>query len=78
MKVSDKGQITIPREALTALNARKGTELLFIQEGETAVLVKAESVGRKVVDDLGGWQALAEPVFKELWDNEADEIWDTV
>jgi hypothetical protein len=24
------------------------------------------------------WAALAEPVFAELWDNEADAVWDSV
>jgi AbrB family looped-hinge helix DNA binding protein len=78
VKVSEKGQITIPAEALRAIKAKKGTEFIFIQEGERLVLVKAESAGRKLIDDLGGWHALAAPVFNELWDNEADEIWDTV
>lgn len=75
VKLTDKGQITLPAEALRAMNARKGTEFLVIQEGDRMVLVKASAVGRKLLDEFGGWEALAAPAFSDLWDNEADEAW---
>lgn len=75
VKLSSKGQITLPAEALKALRAKKGTEFVLVQEADHIVLVKAARVGRRVVDDLEGWERLAEPVFRELWDNPADEVW---
>lgn len=76
LKVTDKGQITLPADALRAINARRGTEFLLIQEGDRIVLVKADAVGKKVLDELGGWETLAAPAFAEVWDNDADEVWD--
>lgn len=76
VKVSEKGQITLPAEALRALNAGKGTEFLVIQEGDRLLLVKADRVGRRVLDELGGWEALAAPAFEDLWNTDADEVWD--
>lgn len=77
VKVSSKGQVTLPAEALRALNVRKGTEFLLVQDGPRILLVKADQAGRRVLDDLGGWEAVAAPAFAEVWDNPADaEVWD--
>jgi bifunctional DNA-binding transcriptional regulator/antitoxin component of YhaV-PrlF toxin-antitoxin module len=76
VKVSAKGQITLPVEALRAMKARKGTELLLVQQGDHLVLVRAGDVGKRVLDELGGFEALAAPAFADLWDNPADEVWD--
>jgi bifunctional DNA-binding transcriptional regulator/antitoxin component of YhaV-PrlF toxin-antitoxin module len=75
IKVSSKGQITLPIEALRALRARKGTEFLLVQQGARILLMPADEVGRQLVDELGGWENLAAPAFAEVWDNEADEAW---
>lgn len=76
-RLTDKGQITLPADALREMNAGKGTEFLVIQEGDRLVLIKATSVGKQLLDDLGGWEALAAPAFADVWDNEADHVWDT-
>lgn len=75
VKLSSKGQVTLPADALRALKVRKGTEFLLIQKGEHLLLIPAARVGERVVDELGGFEALADPAFAELWDNEADEVW---
>lgn len=75
VKVSAKGQITLPAEAMRALKARKGTEFILVQEGERIILVKAADVGRKVADDTAGFSALGASSFAKVWDNEEDEVW---
>lgn len=75
VKITDKGQITLPAEALRSMRARKGTELLLVQDGERIVLVKAADVGKRVVDDLAGFEGLGLSAFHDLWDNEYDEVW---
>lgn len=75
-KLSTKGQITLPADALRAMKAGKGTEFVIIQEGERLVLVKAERTARQIVDDLEGWGALSAPAFNKIWSSKADEIWD--
>ena len=75
IRVSSKGQFTIPVDVLRALNLRKGAELLLVQDGKSVVLVPAGVVGQRVIEELGGWEHLAAPAFEELWSNEADEVW---
>lgn len=76
VRVTDKGQVSLPVDALRAMNVRKGTDMILIQEGDRIVLVKAEAVGKLVLDDLGGWETLAAPVFDGLWSSQDDEVWD--
>lgn len=76
VRVTDKGQVSLPVDALRSMNVRKGTDLILIQEGDRIVLVKASGVGKLVLDDLGGWEALAGPAFEDLWSNPDDEVWD--
>ena len=78
VRVTDKGQITLPADALRSMNVRKGTDLLLVQEGDRIVLVKASAVGKRLVEDFGGWEALAAPAFADLWGSEEDDVWDEV
>jgi len=74
--VTDKGQITLPADVLRAVNLRKGSELLLVQDGERVVLRKATDIGQAVIDDLEGWEALSLPALAETWDNPVDdEVW---
>lgn len=75
VKVSAKGQITLPAETLRSIRARKGTELVLVQEGDRIILVKAANIGRAVADEAREFGALATRSFEKLWDNPEDEIW---
>ena len=75
VKMTSKGQITIPADALKAMRARKGTEFLLVQEGDEIILRKAEAVGRDVVDETRDFAALGVSSFAKLWDNPEDEYW---
>lgn len=75
VKVSAKGQISVPADVLRALKVKKGTEFLLVQQGDQIFLVRAADVGKRLVEELSGWESLAGPAFAELWDNEADEVW---
>jgi bifunctional DNA-binding transcriptional regulator/antitoxin component of YhaV-PrlF toxin-antitoxin module len=73
---SAKGQFSIPADMMRAIGAGKGPiELVLVQDGNRIVLVPAEAAAQAIVDDLEGWEALAATAFDELWDNEADEVW---
>lgn len=50
MKVSDKGQISLPMEIQREVGIKKGDELLLIRKGQKIVLEKP----RKIVDVLEG------------------------
>jgi len=76
VKLSSKGQVTLPADALRALKLKKGAEFILIQDGARILLVPAGEAGKALLGELGGWEALALPAFEELWDNDADEVWD--
>ncbi len=76
VKVSEKGQIAIPREIRNAMDLEKGDELIIIiQKDNRIVLEKAEHLLEDVFDDL---LKASEHVAKELWDNTYDEVWNSV
>jgi bifunctional DNA-binding transcriptional regulator/antitoxin component of YhaV-PrlF toxin-antitoxin module len=75
VKLSSKGQLTLPTEVVRALRAARGTEFVLVQDGERVLLIPATSVGKRALDELGGFEALGLSAFEKLWDNEADEIW---
>ncbi|HUR60880.1 MAG TPA: AbrB/MazE/SpoVT family DNA-binding domain-containing protein [Candidatus Thermoplasmatota archaeon] len=73
---SAKGQFTLPVDMFRALGGDGPTELLLIQEGDHILVVPPERIGRAVLDDLGGWEALGASALADVWDNKADEVWD--
>ncbi len=74
VRASAKGQFTIPKDLFDAMGDPR--DLLLIQDGMRLVVLPAQESARALVDDLGGWEALAAPAFADVWDNEADEVWD--
>jgi AbrB family looped-hinge helix DNA binding protein len=60
MRVTTKGQVTIPQEVREKLGIFPGTEVDFIVQGDSVALVKAKSKngkgsrGRLLVDRLAG------------------------
>lgn len=76
VSLTSKGQMSLPADVLRSLNLRKGTQLLLVQEGDHILLTKASGVGKRVVEGLGGWEALGAGAFRDVWDNEADAVWD--
>ena len=72
IKVTDKGQISIPIVIRNAIGISSGDELIVIREGETLCLKKLKK------DDFGDLLKHSEKVAEKLWSNKEDEIWDTV
>lgn len=57
MRVTTKGQVTIPREIREQLNIRPGTEVEFSVDGNSVRLVptrRGSSFGRRIVEHLRG------------------------
>lgn len=73
---SAKGQFSIPADMMRALGAGKGPlDLVLVQEGNRIIVVPADVAAHAIVDDLGGWQHLSARSLADVWDNEADEVW---
>jgi AbrB family looped-hinge helix DNA binding protein len=71
IKVTDKGQISIPMEIRKAIGISVGDELIAVRNGETLCLRK---IGK---DDFKDLLRLSENSLKKVWDNKEDEIWDS-
>lgn len=78
VKVSDKGQISIPRDIRESAGIKKGTELVIIQENSKILIEKIEVIPKILKDDFRDLLTHSEKIAKKLWDNEADEIWNDV
>lgn len=50
-------------------------DLAIVQEGRQMVIRPAAAAAKAITDDLGDWLHLSSDAFAEVWDNEADEVW---
>lgn len=75
IKVSAKGQITLPTYIQKEIGIRKGDEILLIIKGGKIILEKPERVAKKFKDEFTDVQSLSERSLRKLWMNKDDEIW---
>ena len=78
VKVSNKGQISIPIDIRELAGIEQGDELLLIQEGEKLLIEKAASVVKETKKEFYDLLKHSESVAKKLWSNKEDDIWDTL
>lgn len=74
VKVTDKGQISIPVEVREKAHINVGDDLILLQEGDRIFLEKPEHI---IKDDFKDLLKHTESVAKKLWDNKHNDIWDT-
>ena len=72
VKVSDKGQIAIPKCMRELLEIGKGDELVLFDVGGKIVVEKSQNK-----EDFKDVLGFTEESLKKLWDNEEDEVWNT-
>ena len=75
VKVTDKGQISIPVDIQKKIGIAKGDELLLICKGKRIVLEKPARVAKLLEDEFADLQELSEESLKSLWLNSTDDIW---
>ncbi len=77
IKLSDKGQISIPKEIREGMHLKKGDKLVMITKGDKLILQRAEHIAKKLeIDDESMETMLAsESALKKDWDNKYDERW---
>lgn len=75
IKVSAKGQITLPSDIQREVGIRKGDEILLIRKGGKIILEKPEMAARKFKDEFRDVQSLSERSLRKLWQNKGDEVW---
>ena len=75
VKVSNKGQISIPLEVRKEIGINKGDELMLIQKGKKILIEAAGNMHKKMEDDFSDLIKLSEKSLSKLWGNKSDEIW---
>lgn len=72
IKVTDKGQISLPISIRNSLSIEQGDELLIARTKDAIVIKKINK------DDFSDLLKHSESVARKLWDNKYDEVWDNV
>lgn len=76
VKISGKGQISIPKDIRKDLKLKEGETLVMISDGEKIVIQKPEKIvkGAKISESKKT-MIMSEHVLKKEWDNKYDERW---
>ena len=69
IKVTNKGQISLPILIRNSLNILKGDNLILMKSGDSIILKKIKQ------DDFRDLLIHSEKSLKKVWDNKEDEIW---
>jgi len=72
IKVTDKGQISLPVKMRNSLDISRGDELIITHKDDSIIIKKIKE------DDFSDLLKHSEIVAKKLWDNKDDEIWNSV
>jgi len=75
IRVSEKGQIAIPREIREKLKIVQGDELIIVENNDKMLIEKSKRLTQKVQDDFKDILHYSEQSLKEVWDNKEDDIW---
>ena len=72
IKVSDKGQISLPIGIRESLNINQGDELLITTANDALVIKKIKK------NDFSDLLKHSEKIADRLWNNKFDEVWDNI
>ncbi len=72
IKVTDKGQISLPIGMRQELNINQGDDLIVTKTNNSVIIRKVKP------EDFRDLLKHSEKVAKKLWDNKEDEVWDNV
>ena len=75
LRVSDKGQISIPNSVRQKLGIQRGDNLILFEIEGKILLEKQQDLSEKMKDDFKDILHFSEQSLKEVWDNPEDEIW---
>jgi len=72
IKVTDKGQISLPVKIRNVLNIGKGDELIITRSEDSIIIRKIKQ------EDFSDLLMHSEKVAEKLWDNKEDEVWNDI
>jgi AbrB family looped-hinge helix DNA binding protein len=76
VKVSDKGQISLPVEVQREAGIKKGDELLLIRKGQKIVLEKPRRIVEVLENEFADLQEISEVSLRRLWLRRKEDVWD--
>ena len=72
VKVSEKGQIIIPREIQESLGIKKDDKLVMTVKDKMILIQKAANIE----DGFYDLPRYSESLLRKLWNNKKDDIWE--
>lgn len=75
IKISEKGQIAIPKSIRTSAGLNKGDNLIIIQDNGRILLEKSDNISKKMKDDFKDLLKYSEVSLKDVWGNKEDDVW---
>ena len=75
IKVSAKGQITLPSDIQKEIGIKKGDEIILVRKGEQIILEKSERIAKSLKNEFADIKSLSEQSLRKLWLNKDEEIW---
>lgn len=75
LRVSDKGQISIPNSVRQKLGIERGDNLILFEIEGKILLEKQQKISEKMKDEFKDVLHFSEQSLKEVWENPEDEIW---
>jgi AbrB family looped-hinge helix DNA binding protein len=75
VKVSDKGQVSIPKDIRKNMKIMKGDNLVMLANDNQIILKKSESIALLLDGEFKDIEAFTEHTLKSVWDNQYDEVW---
>ncbi|MFH1650439.1 MAG: AbrB/MazE/SpoVT family DNA-binding domain-containing protein [Candidatus Woesearchaeota archaeon] len=75
VRVTDKGQISIPVDILRKAGIERGSDLLVFEDKGRILIEKPETITLWSQQELKDIQKIRGKTLKEIWDNSKDEAW---
>lgn len=75
IKVSNKGQISIPQIFRERLGIERGDDLILFEIGGKLLIEKPKKILDNLKDEFKDILSFSEQSLKEVWGNPEDEIW---
>ena len=75
IRVSQKGQVSIPTDIRKRMKIKKGDDLVMMVKDSKIVLEKSEDVGLLLDGEFRDVKAITEEGLKKLWLNKHDDAW---
>lgn len=75
IKVTNKGQISIPSSIREMIGIEKGDELLIIEDKGKILIEKVNNINKQITDNFTDMINFSQKTLSEIWDNKEDDIW---